>query len=105
MRPDAPIQELGLSVAVHGKALTIKRRVGTKVTVSARDPLFRQLFRKTIAGWAWFEVDDAVDRFRPRVPALIAEMVSAGIERAIENKQLQNLAHMMPSLGCRTGSY
>ena len=34
----------------------------TKVTVSARDPLFRQLFRKTIAGWAWFEVDDAVDR-------------------------------------------
>jgi diguanylate cyclase (GGDEF)-like protein/PAS domain S-box-containing protein len=135
------LKELGFEsafiVAIHGKALAIKRRVGRKATVGARDPLFRRLFRNTIAGSALFEVDDAaleqrwvqaggtsafcrsfigvpLDVHGGRYGALgfasrsattpltdfdreflrsSAELVSAGIERAIENKRLQNLAH------------
>jgi diguanylate cyclase (GGDEF)-like protein/PAS domain S-box-containing protein len=62
------LKELGYETAfvvtAAGDALTIERSAGAKLAVDAGDPIFRQLFRETIAGKGLIEAGEAALKLR-----------------------------------------
>jgi diguanylate cyclase (GGDEF)-like protein/PAS domain S-box-containing protein len=62
------LKELGYEAAfvvtAAGDALAIERRGGAKLPIDAGDPIFRQLFRETIAGTGLLEAGEAALKLR-----------------------------------------